>query len=167
MSRHVYEFDWSDEALDRLRTMVAKGYSAGQIARAWGVTRNTIGARIKKLGLERGAPDDVVKMAATIPQPARKSRAKPPEELKKRGAPKDKPVPPAKPPGPRALPADEALTETALHTVDLQAGRCKWPLNDGEPEWLHCGADADDGPYCENHRRKSIGAGTYAERTAA
>lgn len=39
-------------------------------------------------------------------------------------------------------------------THALKRGQCSWPLNDGRPEWRHCGAPAK-GPYCPAHKARS------------
>lgn len=172
MSRHVNEFDWNAEAVERLRQMCEQGYSGGQIALIMGLSRNAVCGKIERLGLVRAYPSEVVKLAPTVAQPAGRSRAKPRSEWKKREPRKPKEqhqsLPTlAEPVKPRALPAHEPSTLTAVTTGELQSQHCRWPLNDGKPEWLHCGAMACDGPYCPDHRARAFSGGTRSERAAA
>lgn len=91
MNARVGDFDWNDEAVERLRQACDDGYTAGQIVILFGdtygiaITRSAIGGKIKRLGLTRGEAGDEAKMASTIPQPAPKSRAKPKSEWKRKG----------------------------------------------------------------------------------
>lgn len=172
MSRHLNEFDWNDAAVDRLRKMNDEGYTGGQIAQAWGVTRNVICAKINRLGLKRGEPTDLARMAATVHDSARKSRAKPPGERKQKTAHKPraeqhKPLPLlATAAKPRALPPNETPTDTAVTTLELQPSQCKWVITADSP-FLHCGAQRVYGrPYCSAHVAKAFNVGTKSERSA-
>lgn len=164
MSRNVNEFDWNEAKVDQLRQMVEDGYTGGQIAKAWGFSRSTIQGKITRLGLKRGAPSDLVKMAATVHDTKRKSRAKAPSEPK----PKHKPLPTlAEMKAPRPMPKDEPITETAVATIDLEAHHCRWPITAGSP-FKHCGAPRIAGrQYCAAHVAKAFSGGTKSERSAA
>lgn len=54
---------------------------------------------------------------------------------------------------PRVIPIapDRSL---AISTLDLPTrGRCKYPVNEAAP-WLHCGAHAPDGVWCQFHHNR-------------
>ena len=57
---------------------------------------------------------------------------------------------------PEPMPKPEPVAEPSVEpvtTLALARGQCKFPVNDGKPEWLHCGARAT-GPYCDSHRAR-------------
>jgi len=165
MTKHADAYDWNEDAVARLRLMHSEGYTGGQIALAFGVSRNTIIGKTHRLHLgQRGMPTDPVRMAPTVSQQPTKSRAKPRSEWKRK-APRTSLPTLATPINPRPLPPPEPSTATAVTTLAIAPGQCKWPLNDGKPEWLHCGAPAD-GSYCEHHVIRSRSIGTHSERAA-
>lgn len=51
MARGVYEarFDWSAENVERLRALLEDGKSAGEVAKIFGTTRNTVMGKAKRL----------------------------------------------------------------------------------------------------------------------
>jgi len=143
---------WSDDArADRLKVLWGQGKSASEVARivsvefGVAVTRNSVLSRVHRWGLPLRITGRKRSASTFLPASAQQ--------------PKAKPLP--------TTPAPEPSAEFAVSTLDLAPGQCKWPLNDGRPQWLHCGAQADDGPYCEFHARKSRGAGSLGERAAA
>ncbi len=134
---------WTDERIERLKTMWAEGLSASQIARSLGeVTRNAVIGKVHRLGLSgRVAP------AARVERPRPVS------------APPPRPVAPRVAPAMRAEPVQiesyEPMPETAVTVLDLSASVCKWPIGDPtDPAFRFCGRRAGTGsPYCEAHAR--------------
>lgn len=55
---------------------------------------------------------------------------------------------------------------TGILLENLKPHQCKWPINDGGP-YLFCGKGREPGsPYCHEHKCRSVGNGTEAERSA-
>lgn len=172
MNARSTDFDWNDDAIARLRQMCAEGFSGGQIAVAWGVSRNTIVGKIARLGLQRGQPSGLVKIAPTTPQPASEERRRQRREWKQRQPRKARqpklPLPTlAEPAKPRALPPAEQATETAVRTGELEAHHCRWPISADAP-WFHCGQQRVEGTsWCVEHFARAFSNGTRGERQAA
>lgn len=115
------------------------------------------------------------------PRKPRKSRAKPASELRRvpRPQPQPKrrvkvvspsilfePVPPKKLPEPVFIAGERLTVGRPLYLLGLN--ECRWAVNDADKGELHlfCGSPAE-GPWCECHRRKSIGIGTRSEQIAS
>ena len=116
-----------------MRDLAAQGLSASQIANhLGGVTRSAVIGQMKRRGIDlknkRGGRHDTV---AELPAPV----VAEPETVPT--------------PEPVAEPSPEPVT-----TLALARGQCKFPINDGVPQWLHCGASALRGPYCNEHRSR-------------
>lgn len=139
---------WTEERVDRLKALLERGFSAGDIAEAFGdVSRNAIIGKVHRLGLaftrgwgqhetpaaaaarnRRPAPPRAPKPAAPRAVATVKPEAKPPEP--KLEVPHVDPTPKAwpKPAGPEAI-----------DILGLKAGLCHMPL------W---GIEARSGLYC-------------------
>lgn len=61
---------WTDDSIERLKRRWKDGDSAGDIARAFGMTRNAVIGKLARLGLlgERKTPSRPVKAKAVDPQ---------------------------------------------------------------------------------------------------
>jgi len=145
---------WSAPLVDRLRTLVAEGLSAGGIAAALNAayhtafTRNAVIGKMGRLGLRSAN--------------TRGGRPK--------GAPKLKRKPPIKrgsiyryPSSPRVF-VDHPVTTPALGArpcslLELDNDTCRWPHGDvGDPDFHFCGAPANltlGKPYCPVHTRSA------------
>lgn len=111
---------WTEERIDRLKTMWAEGSTASQIAEdLGGVSRNAVIGKAHRLGLEsRPSP---VKSGE---EKAKKAKAAP--KVAKVAAPKPAPAPRATPaerpaPAPKAAAAPSATPTTSAKPVDPQA----------------------------------------------
>lgn len=143
------DFEWTDEAVGRLKELHAKGLSGGQIANQMpGTTRNGCIGKMHRLGLVRPqmpkskptapvaariepwCPANPVSSAASVPAP-RKPAARP-----KRTSP-PKPAPTGKPCG----------------LMELTFWSCRWPEGDPRHPGFHfCNRKRVDGvPYCAEH----------------
>jgi GcrA cell cycle regulator len=132
---------WTDDRIERLKTMWAEGMSASQIARALGeVTRNAVIGKVHRLGLAgRATPVARVERPRPAPQPR---VAAPPRPSPMRAVQVvEEPL--------------EPMPETAVTVVDLNASTCKWPLGDPtDANFRFCGRRAGgSSPYCEAHTR--------------
>src|SRR5512133_320955 len=165
---------WTDEGIDRLKNMWAKGATASQIAdELGGVSRNAVIGKAHRLGLEQrpspvkpGEEKEAKKPAAAAPAsahpaPPPPNRSAPEMQYRSIGpggfirqGPGDQqpPIPPAPP---RRLvpakPSPEVADKTGL--LDLNDRICKWPIgHPGEPDFHFCGQQANPGfPYCVEH----------------
>ncbi|QTC92825.1 GcrA family cell cycle regulator [Brevundimonas goettingensis] len=132
---------WTQDRIDRLRTLWLQGRTAEQVARALGadITRSAVLGKVHRLGLSAGRPAPPVKRPV---QP--------------------RPLPPARPLPLKAVaktrsriptPEDVPVRETGLATL-LSVGRrdCRWPMGDPRAEGFSlCGLKAVRGAYCARH----------------
>jgi len=130
---------WTDERIERLKTMWAEGLSASQIARALGeVTRNAVIGKVHRLGLAGRATAPRVER----PRPAPAPRLHVPRVSVMRAEPVvEEPL--------------EPMPENAVTVADLSASVCRWPIGDpAQSDFRFCGRKAKAGaPYCEAHVR--------------
>ncbi len=170
---------WTDERVEKLKTMWGEGQSASQIAKSLGgVTRNAVIGKVHRLGLSNRAaakpvaPAPEVKSAKPSPVAAAPAAPEPkpaPAERVVEAAPPPKPViqsPTARrepPPPTPAMVEDAARTAEALAVMEKKAKRldlleltektCKWPIGDpATDDFFFCGLPSQPGkPYCEAH----------------
>lgn len=161
---------WTEERVERLKTLWQEGKSASYIAsELGGVSRNAVIGKVHRLGLSgRGkAPEKA---------PAPRPRAKPAPAEHAAPAPAPKPLtlganalaaaveeriaPQPEPiarPLPRPVPAAEAEIVVPLSErvtiMDLRESMCRWPMGDpSSAEFRFCGARSLTGmPYCDHH----------------
>lgn len=161
---------WTDERVERLKTLWADGLSASQIAAELGnVTRNAVIGKVHRLGLSGRAKPQV---QAARPQPAPRAKTPAPAPRPAQPAPRPaaarpitignvavKPTEETAAPAPAPVPARASETEpvvfekvTILHLTEQT---CKWPIGDpGRPDFFFCGRRSDSGiPYCGYHAR--------------
>ena len=151
---------WTDERVEKLKTMWGEGQSASQIAKALGgVTRNAVIGKVHRLGLSNRATG--AKSAASTTAAAPAAEAKPAKAAPK-AAPAAAPAPKAEaapapaaptkpviqsstmrrepPPPTPAMVEDAARTAQALAAIQKKARKldlleltertCKWPIGD-------------------------------------
>ena len=131
---------WADEGRDdELRRLVDEGLSAGEIAIAFGVTRNAVIGRVHRLGVKlQGTRTDGGRKAA-VSLTGRRIKV----HKKSKSLPRAKQIkrPPANPCG----------------LMDLRMESCRFIVTEGAREigWENvrfCNAAAvNQGPYCEAH----------------
>ncbi len=146
---------WTDDKIKLLATLKAEGWSARQMADIIGTTRSAVLGKIDRLGEQikdflTGRPSGIPKPPPSAQEPGlRKSIWKrSPEPVL--AAPIFHHVADADPPPPPAA-ADMPLTLLNLHSQS-----CKWPINDGRPEFYFCGKRRlEDSPYCREHTGKA------------
>ena len=115
---------WTDERVEKLKTMWGEGQSASQIAKELGgVTRNAVIGKVHRLGLSNRASTKPTAPAADA-KPAKPAAAPAPEAPaapKVEAAPKPIPSPTARrepPPPTPAMLEDQARTAEALAAID-------------------------------------------------
>jgi len=125
---------WDDDAIARLREMVSAGRSQGQIAAAFGLTRNAIAGRLHRFGLR--IENDVAKRRRAIACAV-------PEEIVEEIA------------AAVVVDAEPALAAgVALDAAGVMA--CRYPIWDthGAPHYPVCGEPTPIGSaWCSYHRR--------------
>ena len=137
--------EWTEELMERLKTIYATGLSSSQIAAEMncGISRNSVIGKVNRMGLTR---DNEYKPRKPKPVYVRKKLAKPPTIFS---------------------PVEWRDDGEPLHVslIDLGANDCRWPYGDGP--FTHCGHRQIDGSsYCGHHFRLSVGRGTPSERAA-
>ena len=162
---------WTDERVERLKTLWAEGLSASQIAAELGsVTRNAVIGKVHRLGLSgRAKPQTQTPRTVQTPRHKAPAAARPTTAAPVHRAQPSRPITI----GNVALKAadlpDEAIREVLptpvlepesiqferLSILHLTESTCKWPVGDpGRPDFFFCGRKSDQGiPYCAYHAR--------------
>lgn len=135
---------WTDERVERFKTMWAEGYTASQIASMLGgTTRNAVIGKRHRMGLAgRQKPK-------APPKPPRPPRPEPkwisatvPALLEQAPLPEPEFV---------ANPMPKRQRRTLLQ---LTNETCRWPIgHPGAPDFFFCGGQTATGPYCAGHGR--------------
>ncbi len=152
---------WTDDRVDRLKSLWNDGLSAAQVAKALGgVTRNAVIGKVHRLGLagrvkpigpaaaqgrrKDDLPAEVEVETLVVEEP---TLPEPPAIVAHRPAP-NFPLRPSPAPEPVALAVSERVT-----IMDLRDSMCRWPMGDPtSPEFRFCGARSITGlPYCTQH----------------
>jgi GcrA cell cycle regulator len=142
---------WTDERVDRLKSLWTEGFSASQIARALGgVTRNAVISKVHRLGLAGRAT------------PTRSERPRAPS------APRMPKVSARFVEQPVVIEEPPITLEDGTHISILAINdrMCRWPIGDPcENEFHFCGHKPKAGsPYCEAHARKAYQPQTNPRR---
>ncbi|WP_371933109.1 GcrA family cell cycle regulator [Bradyrhizobium sp. CCGUVB23] len=149
---------WTDERIERLKSLWAGGLSASQIAaELGGVTRNAVIGKVHRLGLSRRVTTATKPRAPRSPRLQRSSRFGPMASVRHRGN--------LALASPEIDYVDEQVEVTAeivplaryLTLAELEPSSCRWPIGDpASPEFRFCGAPALPGEsYCRACARKA------------
>jgi hypothetical protein len=131
--------NWSRASINRLTELYADGLPYTQIGIVMEISSSAIAGKVKRLK-ENGTIKTIRKPCIT-PRPVKSFVfGKGPEKCVKLA--------------PLPLPDPEPSRETAVSTLAVKDGMCRWPVTDG-PEWMHCGAKTTE-VYCAFHKAKSI-----------
>ena len=177
---------WTEERVERLKTLWQEGKSASYIAsELGGVSRNAVIGKVHRLGLSgRGkapekaptprlrakaaAADPVAPTPVTAPltaganalAPAADEHVAPRPEAIVRPLPRALPEPSAE----IVLPPSERVT-----IMDLRESMCRWPMGDpGSPDFRFCGARSLTGmPYCDHHAQIAYQPSSERRRKSA
>jgi GcrA cell cycle regulator len=184
MSTQEISLNWTADRVEKLKKLVAEGFSAGQISHRLnaGFTRNAVIGKVTRLGLSfaRGNRQRTIRpggIAArptqTVDVPKRLRRTQggiakptprdPAAELRdlaaKRRAPEFNPEP--------YVPAVVELPAEPLNIglLELEYGMCKFPTTAEAPH-LFCGLPIVKGrPYCTSHTAACFVRGSYLPRS--
>jgi GcrA cell cycle regulator len=166
LEREVETMSWTDERVERLKSLWLEGLSASQIAaELGGVTRNAVIGKVHRLGLSgRVKPQS----QAARPTAQAHPRAKPSASARPAPSRPQRPItignvalkasPEAETrPAPQPSRAIEEgpITFERVTILNLTEQTCKWPVGDpGRPDFFFCGRKSDEGiPYCGYHAR--------------
>lgn len=172
-SRKALAMDWTDEVIERLRSLWAEGHSTAEIGRRLGVSKNAVVGKAHRLALpprpspirrngaapgsKRGVPRPV---GATLPSLA------PAHPAVAAVIPAERPAPLDDArfrPAPRAIPRDAAPRDlgprdAGMHESGTRERRgrripCCWPIGEpGTKSFRFCdGASVAGKPYCPDH----------------
>ena len=151
--------DWTDEAIETLKMMLAAGATNSEIAAAIpGATRSAVAGKIMRLNRPRGQKGSAAQPKPQSLKPARivaelrptvqfrRDFSKKPEQPKVEAA---------------DLPPQEPGNGKGVKLFDLTVTTCRWPKGDPMEEgFLFCGeptANLKEGrPYCPFHTLKSV-----------
>ena len=168
---------WTEDRVEKLKTMWTGGNSASQIAKALGdVTRNAVIGKVHRLGLSNRASSIKSNKEKSPGGSASKARSKPsspkvktiidthiPEKnaiipMRKPILTPGQPLPPqpsANEISPEALATVKEVEKGAkkLNLLQLTERTCKWPIGDpATDDFWFCGLATQTGkPYCEAH----------------
>ncbi|MBP5215987.1 MAG: global cell cycle regulator GcrA-like protein [Alphaproteobacteria bacterium] len=133
---------WTDESVEQLRQMWAKGLTANEIAKKLGVTKNAIVGKVHRLCLK------------ARPSPIKNKTGDSPEKNDEAFDVEINDMPEI---------ADEALevfheekkplSGTNVRLIDLDSHTCRWPIGDPRDEdFCFCGKKVRAGQtYCDEH----------------
>jgi GcrA cell cycle regulator len=162
---------WTEPRVAQLVKLFNEGKTFSECARliGGGVTRNACIGKIQRLGLSErkgagGAPAmnrAALSRLANTPRPAKAPKVEKPKP-EARVSPMKKPadVKPGTWNGPAGVPVapyrpgkvEGDGPPMGLNLIELPASGCKWPVNDGQPEFRFCGHRRfEDRPYCRGH----------------
>lgn len=165
---------WTEERVERLKTLWQEGKSASFVAaELGGVSRNAVIGKVHRLGLsgrgktqDKGAParqrplragtpeslaaapmrtvTDGATALAAAPREAPRAQVRPQPQT----VPRPAPQPVARPATTIAAPVSERVT-----IMELRESMCRWPIGDpSSPDFRFCGACSPMGvPYCTEH----------------
>lgn len=149
---------WTDERVERLKSLWSEGLSASQIAtELGGVTRNAVIGKVHRLGLSgRAKPQpQASRPRKPVRQPSMPMRG-PATGTAGNTVFKVEPVPEVEiAPQVVAQPEPETSVFERASILQLTEQMCKWPIGDpGRPDFYFCGRKSDSGiPYCTYHAR--------------
>ena len=152
MSHDGENYDWSENAVARLRELWSEGHSTAEIGRRLGVSKNAVVGKAHRLDLS--ARPSPIKGGAPIGSQPRQAKVIPkltdmvplpscaPTPCEAAAAARREPRPPRAPVAPVARNLAVSRTET-----------CCWPIGSpGHPGFQYCDTPALVGkPYCEDH----------------
>jgi GcrA cell cycle regulator len=130
---------WTEDRVKLLAALASEGWSASQIADKLDTTRNAIIGKLDRLGLQLR---NLVSGSTVLPRPS-KPYVRRPKPLR------------AVIPEPEQAAATPPVS-SPIPLWDLTSITCRWPVNDGWPQFMFCGEQVAPGhPYCTAHLCKA------------
>ena len=150
---------WNDERIAQLRRLVAKEFTAQEIADAMGgvFSRNAIIGKVARLGLRLNQPQGVRPDEGPRPPKPKKLPNTPPQPPVRAHRCAATAAPPESPPTPEMLPGPlpRAAVEPGnpVTILELQSHHCRWPMWGAfESQRVYCGNNREEPhPYCSGH----------------
>jgi hypothetical protein len=137
---------WTPEREAELRRLAGLGWSAPQIGRKLGCTRNAAISKMVRLGIPRGVAASAPSRVPAVKPMPRNPVGNLPAPMKVGGGRVYAQVPPR--PLPRQKNGPPGLC--TIHTLTMTS--CRWPVGEPSAGMTYCGATALDGkPYCGTH----------------
>jgi GcrA cell cycle regulator len=157
---------WTDERVERLEQMHAKGHTTGEIAIELGTTRNSVIGKLTRLRKHQRRRRDIIPKAPPSTMPRQRendySLGSMMARLNAGSLPRPAPKPVSKPRPARPEPA-EPLSATRCTIMELTSKTCSWPLFEGREafhEKFYCGGQTIEGTsYCGHHSKIAFTAG--------
>lgn len=154
------DFEWNDEAIQRLNALWDEGHAAAEIGRRMGVSKNAVVGKSHRLNLT-ARPSPIRKGGSCQARPPRRPRCPSLAELQNRPM-NACPTQPAttspvqgRPAQPAASPSSERQAENIKPARIPALGRqpCCWPQGElGTRSFRFCEAPNEPGkPYCPEH----------------
>ena len=142
---------WTDEIVEKLRTLHAEKVSFSLIAVALGCTKNAAIGKALRLGLPRrerpinyNKAANKAKKIRIAPRMSRETHLMHVAEWSN-------------------LPLNQS--ENAVSLLEIKSRQCRWPLNDPGPGFLFCGAEQlEDSSYCCRHHLQAHDRGPDSAR---
>lgn len=148
---------WTEERVERLKTLWIEGLSASQIASdLGGVTRNAVIGKVHRLGLSGRQRPGVTSVQKLKPEAKQVFvQARKPRAVRSQAGSATAPVPS---PSPVCEQRTQPLAEKSnvipmsrhLTIQELDTHTCRWPIGDPQsPQFRYCGAPTEPGQvYC-------------------
>lgn len=137
---------WTDEQIEMLKVLFAKGLSSSQISKeiGGGLSRSAVIGKVHRLGLAGKATPSAPVRAAAKPKPAQPS-------LRVIG---DAVFEEAEARLPREVVPERAEAPGSATLLTLEGRMCKWPIGDPASDtFTFCGRRREEGSYCATHAR--------------
>lgn len=128
---------WTDDRVDRLKTLWHEGRTAEQIAAELqnGITRSAVLGKVYRMGLSAGRPERPV---VRKPPAGRLAGATAEPPARARG-------------GKAAPPPVPDLPSGGLSILAIRRGQCRWPYGDPPSGVSFCGRPVARGAFCAGH----------------
>jgi GcrA cell cycle regulator len=152
-------FDWTDKRVEFVKSRWTAGDSAGTIADALGVSRNSVIGKVRRLGLPYRTTTTRSNNSGGIARPTRVYERNVAPKIAKSPVPRTGQLAAQKPPA-RLLPpvapdlpilSERGEASQGIPFAELTEKSCKFPLNSPPPggAFIFCGKDRKAGsPYC-------------------
>lgn len=140
---------WTDERIEKLKTLWSEGHSASMCAARLDVSRNAVIGKVHRMGLQkRGTPRGVLMYRLKPGRRRHRSETpKPKPKINTEGLAKIEAL--------RALP--DPVPKSAVTLMDLEPNHCRWPYGDPKRGVKFCGCEKVHGlSYCEKHAARAF-----------